>query len=823
MCLVSVSASADTFIFDEFQDGDVTTNTSGIGDGFEAAVRNEGSIVEEDDLVKILGGNTGASRNQIGSNNSFSANGSPVFGIFSVTDMYRRDSADGGTARFYAGFCPTLPNFQGPVENAVDGLWIVIHSRYNLAGIDTWSTGDGGLVYIDDGVRTVLARWAWDSSVFTFDTASGFRSDRVAVDMIASDLTFVLSSDSDGYSLSISSTDGSVILPDAVSGSWADAGVTNDLSEVYASVWTQGSNSGNEMGLFLDRIVVNEEGWTGGAEFPLARSPAPKDGTMLEASWANLSWRAGDFAVSHDLYFGTSFDDVNDGAEGICAGNLAGTTQVVGFFGFPAPEGLQPGTTYYWRVDEVNDANAASPWKGNVWSFWIPPRTAYNSTPVDGAVNVLDDVTLGWTAGLGAQLHQIYFGDNFDDVSNASGAVLSDATTYAPDALEAGKTYYWRVDEFSNGVTHKGDIWSLTMAPDVPAQDDDPNLVGWWKLDEGQYSTALDLSGNNRHGVFQGDPQWTDGYELTALEFDGSDDYVNINDYKGITADATNPGNPVQRPFTVACWIKTTGNGEMVTWGSSPGGQRLSFRIDGGTLRTEHGNGNLRGNTPVSDGRWHHVALVVNEGAALWTPQTLLYLYGVADSTFSGSDSTYNLTEGEDVSIGRRATSDDRFFPGSIDDIRIYDKALTAEEIQQLMVGDLKLAGKPVPDRVALVDIRDISSLSWSAGDTAASHDVYFGTDRDAVAGADNAAPEFQCNQTGTSLSLAGLAEFGGGDYYWRVDEVAADGTVTAGTVWKFTVPDRLIVDDFESYNDINEGEEGSNRIYLTWIDGFDN
>jgi len=104
-----------------------------------------------------------------------------------------------------------------------------------------------------------------------------------------------------------------------------------------------------------------------GSGFPLAMAPDPEDGAMLEATWANLSWRAGSFAVSHDMYFGTSFDDVNDGAEGTFVGNLGTTFQVVGFAGFPAPDGLQPGTTYYWRIDEVNDANAA-PARGKVMS-----------------------------------------------------------------------------------------------------------------------------------------------------------------------------------------------------------------------------------------------------------------------------------------------------------------------------------------------------------------------------------------------------------------------------------------------------------------------
>ena len=568
--------------------------------------------------------------------------------------------------------------------------------------------------------------------------------------------------------------------------------------------------------LTLDQIVGLGEGIE--PAFRKAENPSVPDNTLFENTWANLNWTPGDAAVSHNVYIGDNFEDVNDGSSETFQGNQTSTSFLLGFPGFAVPNGLVPGTTYYWRIDEVNDASPDSPWKGDIWNFTVPPRTAYSPHPADGFQFVDTQVTLDWMAGLNAKGHHAYFGDNYDDVSNAAGAMIQMETTYDPGPLEKEKTYYWRVDEFDGTETHKGDVWSFTTVPDVPAQSSDPNLVGWWKLDEGQYATALDVSGNNRHGAIHGDPQWTDGYELSALELDGSGSYVNIDGYKGITA-----VDDVQQPFTIACWIKTTGNGEMVTWGSSPGRQRLSFRVDGGTLRTEHGSGNLRGNTPVDDGRWHHVALVVTEGAALQVLQILLYVDGRADSTFSGSDTTYNLTAGSDVSIGRRATSNDRFFPGSIDDVRIYDKTLTAEEIQQVMLGDPKLADSPVPDRDVLVDIRDASSLSWSAGNTAASHDVYFGADRDAIAGADNDTPEFQGNQSGTSLSLATLVEFGGGDYYWRIDEVEADGTVIAGTIWKFTVPDYLIVDNFESYDNIDPapGEPGVNRIFDKWIDGY--
>ncbi|UCF15481.1 MAG: hypothetical protein JSW59_18940, partial [Phycisphaerales bacterium] len=76
--------------------------------------------------------------------------------------------------------------------------------------------------------------------------------------------------------------------------------------------------------------------------------------------------------------------------------------------------------------------------------------------------------------------------------------------------------------------------------------------------------------------------------------------------------------------------------------------------------------------------------------------------------------------------------------------------------------------------------------------------------------------------QAGTTFTPAEGVEWGSGPYYWRSDEVAADGTITEGGTWVFTVADFLTVDDFESYNDLNPDETGSNRIFNTWIDDFD-
>jgi hypothetical protein len=199
-----------------------------------------------------------------------------------------------------------------------------------------------------------------------------------------------------------------------------------------------------------------------GQIWPYAFGPEPADGAMNEDTWVNVTWKPGGYAVSHDVYLGENFDDVNAGAEGTFQGNQASTSFIAGFPGFPYPDGLVPGTTYYWRINEVNDTEPNSPWKGPVWSFSIPPKTAYYPDPADGAEFVDTDVRLSWTGGFGTKLHYVYFGDNFDDVNNAAGGLAQGATTYTPGTLKTGKTYYWRVDEFDIIETFKGNVWSFT-------------------------------------------------------------------------------------------------------------------------------------------------------------------------------------------------------------------------------------------------------------------------------------------------------------------------------------------------------------------------
>jgi hypothetical protein len=213
-----------------------------------------------------------------------------------------------------------------------------------------------------------------------------------------------------------------------------------------------------------EKLFLNAVNYMLGGGRPKATNPDPANGAVVEDTWVTLNWTPGDFAVSHDVYLGNNFDEVNNAApdSNTFRGNQTSTFFVAGFPGFPYPDGLVPGTTYYWRIDEVNDADPNSPWKGDVWSFSIPSKKAYDPNPANGTESVAVTAKLTWTAGFDAKLHTVYFGDDFDTVANATGGLPQGTTTYTPSGLEMAKTYYWRVDEFDGTDTYKGDVWSFT-------------------------------------------------------------------------------------------------------------------------------------------------------------------------------------------------------------------------------------------------------------------------------------------------------------------------------------------------------------------------
>jgi hypothetical protein len=330
-------------------------------------------------------------------------------------------------------------------------------------------------------------------------------------------------------------------------------------------------------------------------ERPFPRRPDPADGAILRDTWVTSSWASGDFAASHDVYLGENYDDVAAGTGDTFQGNQADTYFTIGFPGFPYPDGLVPGTTYYWRIVEVDESNPESPWEGAVWSFSIAPKSAFSPDPVDGSESVDPNVALSWEPGFGAILHYVYFGDDYDTVNNAAGAMPWGSTTYKPGPLDLEKTFYWRVDAFRGVETFKGDIWSF--------------------------------------------------------------------------------------------------------------------------------------------------------------------------STFGA-------------------------------------------------------VGSPVPSN-GTVDVTQVQILSWAPSDSAASHQVYFGTDIDAVRSADTGSPEYKGSKNlGSENHDPGKLEWDT-SYYWRVDEVEAGGATKKGMVWSFTTANFLVVDDFESYNDLEPDDPATNRIFNVWSDGY--
>ncbi|MBN2314720.1 MAG: hypothetical protein JXM79_12385 [Sedimentisphaerales bacterium] len=497
----------------------------------------------------------------------------------------------------------------------------------------------------------------------------------------------------------------------------------------------------------------------------ISYNPDPADGAMIEATSALLQWTAGPYAAQFDVYFGTN---PTPGAD-----ELVGRQSEVSYMALDLTEDQ----TYYWRIDDVQEDGTIR--VGDVWSFWIPPKRAYNPEPSNGLINVSDlEIDLSWTGGWSPVMHAVYFGTDADQVANASGAAPLMDAGYDPGPLEIGTTYYWRVDEFYGTEWIAGPVWSFTTVPAIEATGD-PNLVVWWPLDEGEALTALDMSGNGHHGSLVGDPEWVEGLSGSALHLRGdtNKDYV-VYDFE------------VAEPFeagTVAIWVKAdiVGQAQYSSPFSSHYPNSAGFQIDTngaspGSYRTNPQTGNLFGPV-VTD--WIHLVVT-------WENEASNYYYNgnlVASGTFSTTETTFN-----EFLLGLNRNRDGHF-QGILDDFRVYDRALSADEAKQLTRYDLSQAWDPQPVHLGSSPIW--TSLTWQAGDGATEHDVYLGTNKDAVASADasDVTGIYLGRQAGTtyvpSLSWAKT-------YYWRIDEVATDGTISTGRVWNFTTTDEIVLYD---------------------------
>jgi hypothetical protein len=233
----------------------------------------------------------------------------------------------------------------------------------------------------------------------------------------------------------------------------------------------------------------------------------------------------------------------------------------------------------------------------------------------------------------------------------------------------------------ANATLHDGN-YSVVVSNDFGSVESDltevlvkdgilNGLVGWWKFDEGSGTVAYDSSGNGNDGNLTNGPTWTTGKIGGALNFDGEDDLVTIN------------GNwpSTNSPRTISVWFYTinTHNGNIFTFGD---GARNNTRFS--VLTNYGGNGNLyfcgQGNDAsfgsMTFNQWRHLSVIYSSNL----------ITAFVDNQLSANVSKNLNTDGSmPLIVGSNSlTRDDEFFSGKIDDVRIYDRALSAEEVQAL-------------------------------------------------------------------------------------------------------------------------------------------
>jgi hypothetical protein len=490
-----------------------------------------------------------------------------------------------------------------------------------------------------------------------------------------------------------------------------------------------------------DRPLSQEEiqAVVGAGPWPYAWGPSPANGTLHLDTWASLSWLPGSFAVSHNVYFGDNLNEVADGTGSTFHGNQPTTTLFAGFAGFPYPEGLVPGTTYYWRIDEVNALNPSSPWKGDVWSFTVPSKKAYEPKPPDGAKFVDPNITLSWTPGFGAKLHTAYFGDNPDTVANATGGTPLGVATFVPGPLELGKAYYWRVDEFDGTLTYKGNVWSFTTA--APGG----GVRGDYYRGTGFAARVLTRT----------DPQinfnWADGAPDPAVDADSF---------------SVRWTGELEAAFSETYTFYTNSDDGVRLWVD---GQQL---VDNWT---DHTNTENSGNISLVAGQVYSIQMEYydNTGPA------------VAELLWSSRHTPKQIVPRAALSPPFRASNP---YP----------------------------ANGTTGTSLTLI-------LTWNPGDYAASHEIYLGTNADAVKNATKASPEYKGAKAMGNESYDPGKLAWDTTYFWRVDEVnnANPDGPWVGNVWTFSTGPFLVVDNFEAYNDIDPPDPASNRIFEAWTDGF--
>jgi len=303
-----------------------------------------------------------------------------------------------------------------------------------------------------------------------------------------------------------------------------------------------------------------------------------------------------------------------------------------------------------------------------------------------------------------------------------------------------------------------------------------------------EFEGTNDFSNTGTSAAITGEPKgnaqiiWDDDRGSYVLSLAADGDYVYCE---------RSWQNIVETEMTVMAWIKTSSVGSsdsIVALGyawrlRSGSGGNAAFQV----MNTEPVTA-ATGTWPVDDGTWHHVA-----GAYDGT-EYKLYIDGrtsvsVASSGILKGDATaYYGTIG--AHYKRSDGAPKNFFNGLIDDVRIYDRVLSEEEIREITAIVGVEAAEPSPADGQQMDVVQGMVLSWVPGTSAQKHDVYFGANFDDVSKAGTTIDPsnvYKGRQDPNQYAVGATLDFGK-TYYWRIDEVEADGTtIHKGYIWQFT------------------------------------
>jgi len=243
----------------------------------------------------------------------------------------------------------------------------------------------------------------------------------------------------------------------------------------------------------------------------------------------------------------------------------------------------------------------------------------------------------------------------------------------------------------------------VAMAIPYTAMGIDPELALYMPFEEGSGNTTMDMSGNGNNGTLIGGISWINGGKLgNALEFNGTDSQVLIQSSASL--------QPGDSDFSIEAWIK-----------ADPGSQQWARVVDkfygtgycfgrvGGelTIGAEFGGNpnNFASTTPVFDNAWHHIALVrdVKTVEDLQISQLNIYVDGNKENSIVAPNADVENLDTTPVRIGAgdqccaEGPPEDvaYFFKGIIDEVLIYRKALTADEIKRDMEGSPVSAIQP--------------------------------------------------------------------------------------------------------------------------------